>query len=429
MNILTRYPRHRLAAFASLVLALLVMPTVGATQDRHAEQLQRLIRTSIESRPDLLAAKHKEDSLDHAVDAARAWPHATLVYGFAALPVETRLGPQRHKVSLTQTIPWPSSLDASERVVATQRQGAVHMREWLERTIAHEVTLAYWNLWQSRALLALLDDETALLKAQLEKATADLALGGDVARVEEISLTFEEFEEQKVDLRAEVKKAEIALAEATGGEQGVVFVDTLPTSATAAPASSEEPHPLPLIPLSAASARREAAAKARTKGLPSLIVGADFVEIGDAMAGHDGSVPQDSGQDALMFRVGLTLPWDRSTYAAAESQQLEVAQEQDSTAKRVVHQVRRLKQEAEVEEKEASRALAVLRGQLLPRAQRVVEAIEQQSTDGVPLERLWRAKRKVFSLRQREVRLLSRLQRARSLAWLHRGALDAAKAQ
>ena len=80
-------------------------------------ELPRLIQVAIERSPKVSAAKARWQATIEQYPQVTALPDPMFMYGYYMRSVETRVGPQRHRVSFSQAFPYPGTLDAAGEVV------------------------------------------------------------------------------------------------------------------------------------------------------------------------------------------------------------------------------------------------------------------------------------------------------------------------
>ena len=77
------------------------------------EELPVLIEIAIRQNPKIQAERKNWEATIAKYPQAIALPDPMVMYGFYAKSVETRVGPQRHRISISQTVPYPRMLKTS----------------------------------------------------------------------------------------------------------------------------------------------------------------------------------------------------------------------------------------------------------------------------------------------------------------------------
>ena len=117
------------------------------------DPLQEYLTQAAENNPGLQAKYVAfEASLERAA-AVSGLPDPTLSFGYFIKPVETRVGPQRMKFSLSQMFPWFGSLAAKGDAAA-----AVAQANYLQFIDAREKLMSqlksdYYKMWEVQKLI------------------------------------------------------------------------------------------------------------------------------------------------------------------------------------------------------------------------------------------------------------------------------------
>lgn len=264
------------------------------------------------------------------ISRARRLPEPTLTYGFFIRNVETRVGPQRHRLSLQQTFPWPTKLIAGADAASAEARALERRFDAQALAIRRRVAEAYWRLWLIRKTREIQRGQLDVVRGLSESARALVATGrATLADLLQIDLSAARLEDMIEGLGEAERSAEADLIAAIGAPAGTRAPTPGAPPDPALPAESEAAlrqvaldHPL-IESFSLMSEARESAARSQeADGLPSFMVGLDWIETGEArMPGVT-----DSGKDALIVGVGLRVPlWQGSYSEAARAAQAEAA--------------------------------------------------------------------------------------------------------
>lgn len=300
--------------------------------------LDAYLEHAFSNRPELRAGLQRWRASQHRVDTVDELGPLTLSYAFFLRSVETRVGPQRHRAGIKQTIPWPgkaqSQMDTERaRVRVSEHQFSTQLVDtrW-------QVVDAYWANWQVMQHHMLHEQHTEIVRMLAESARSRLETGqARVADVSQADLLLSRTVDDAAESLEDHRRASYALARATG----LNFDDDLPIS-------GEPPDPrLPAEPIEdlIAAARahpniesiralketsnRQASAAAQRRR-PDLTLGLEWIETGGAI---DPQMPE-SGKDPVIASVSISLPiWAGETYASEEQARAEaLAFESDARA-------------------------------------------------------------------------------------------------
>ena len=99
------------------VINIIILIILGVTAGQ-AQTLDDYFRNAAENNPGL-QAKYKEfEAALQKVPQVSTLPDPTFSFGYFISPVETRVGPQQAKFSLTQMFPWFGTLKAQGNAAA-----------------------------------------------------------------------------------------------------------------------------------------------------------------------------------------------------------------------------------------------------------------------------------------------------------------------
>ncbi len=140
-------------------------------------ELPILIQVAVARSPKVKAAKARWQATIEQYPQVTALPDPMFMYGYYIRSVETRVGPQRHRVSFSQTFPYPGTLDAAGDVVkkAIEIQRVKH--EQVIRDLIVELKLSYHELVYLQRAVELTRQNHELVASILTIATARYAEG------------------------------------------------------------------------------------------------------------------------------------------------------------------------------------------------------------------------------------------------------------
>jgi len=284
------------------------------------------VAAALAAHPTLRARYHEWRAAAAEVAVARKLPEPTLTYGWFARSVETRVGPQNHRFSLGQSVPWPGVLRHAADAAAKRARAAERLFEAEALALQARVARAYWELWRARRQRDihrqhrdLLSELGTAVRSRVEVGRASLADASQVdlavSRVDDLISALAAVEaQQSAALVAAVGLERDDAGLPTTSEPGAPGAPGL-TRAELLAAAADHPAAKHLDWL--ASAAESAGHSARSRALPALSVGFDYVQTGAAAA----PATPDDGKDALVLSAGLSIPLWRASYAAAEKRE------------------------------------------------------------------------------------------------------------
>ncbi len=322
--------RHQVTAIvigSMLVLGVLVqMEAHGITQTTPAPEqtdmttlfaetleLPNLIRTAVDRNPKVKAAKARWQATIEQYPQVTALPDPMFMYGYFLRSVETRVGPQRHRISFSQAFPYPGTLDAAGEVVKKAVEIERVKHEQVIRDLIVELKLSYHELAYLQRAVELTQQNHELIAAILAIATTRYAEGkailNDVLKAQSQLAQLE----YDLVLLAELQRVEHA------NINGILSVpSTTPLGATVPVAYEPLDLTLADIEKQALSKRQELRIAAltiekATKGIalaelqtkPMLKFDLMTVETGEALMFD----APGSGKNPFSIGFGVTIPW------------------------------------------------------------------------------------------------------------------------
>lgn len=298
-----------------IIVALVFLGLTGT----NAQSLETYFRIAAENNPGLQAKYKGFEAALQRVPQVSSLPDPTFSFGYFISPVETRLGPQEAKFSLSQMFPWFGTLKAKEDAAALTAEAKFQEFVDARNQLYYKVAAAYYPLYKLNEWKQIEKENIDILKSYKEIATRNFENGKgamvDVLRVDimlkdaSTNLNILNKEEKpllttfnKLLNRSEEEKVTIEINEQT---------DSLPTYIKKDSLMAQHPMLKRLELMRQSSEAAEIAA--RKSGYPKLGLGLDYVAVGERT---DMQVA-DSGQDVIMPMVSVTIPIFRKKYNAA----------------------------------------------------------------------------------------------------------------
>jgi outer membrane protein TolC len=301
--------------FSILVILLL---SQGLTRLTAQPSLERYLQVAAENNPGLKARFSEYMASLERIPQAGSLPDPQVAFAYFIAPVETRMGPQRFRISASQMFPWFGTLQARENVAAQSAKASFEAFEEARAKLFHEVRSNYYTLYFTRRALSITAENLELLSSlsqlartriesgmassldeyRLEMETGDLEnqLARLVDNEELLTVMFNNL--LHVERENPVETPDL-LPET---ELGISMQDALDTIRSVNPQLKGL-----ALEQEALQYREEVAVK---MGKPGFTVGLDYINVG---SGPD----QLPGTDAVVFpMVGISIPLYRSKYKA-----------------------------------------------------------------------------------------------------------------
>jgi outer membrane protein, heavy metal efflux system len=341
--------------------------------------LEDLIRRAIEANPALEAARQRWIAALERAPQQASWPDPRLASKVFLEPVETRVGPQRIGLSLSQRLPWPGKRRVAE-TVAEQLAAAEDARfESRRRALVTEVRELWFQLafleraveivGRNQELVASSEEIVRTRYGAGEAAWADLVRAQlELARLDDRRRSLAD---RRRPLRARLNAALHRSSDAELPLPSLPDEPVLPGDADELRRRLEETNPTLLAHRFEIEVGRSGVEAARIAGRPDLTVGLEYLVTGEARM----SDVEGSGDDPIAALISLDLPLRRERRAAQEreARARERAAQQEFAGERD-----RLFAKLEEERwagREAHRKLALYRRTILPRTEQSLEAV------------------------------------------------------
>ena len=329
--------------------------------------------------PELRALFEEWRAALERVPQVTALPEPTLGYAYYVEQVETRAGPQRHRLMLQQKLPWFGTLRLRGDVAQAEARAAYERLEAARLALGHRVRDAYYELYYLARAIDITRENVQLLE-YVESVARSLyrVKRAEYADVIRTQVELDKLRDQLATLEDTRRPIAARLNAALDRPPGapVPWPKAMPHERLAAAdaevlAWMRESSP-ELEAIEAEIARQGSAVELARKGYyPDFGVGVSYIETGHA-AVHN----SDSGKDPVIVELMVELPIWRSKYAAAERE----ARARLRSARHALA-ARRNALTSDIELalfklRDADRKISLYTGTLLPRAEQGLKATE-----------------------------------------------------
>lgn len=297
--------------------------------------------------PGLEAARQRSLALEARAPQVGSLPDPKFGFSQFLDPVETRVGPQRRKYSLTQAFPWFGTLGAKRHQAEYMAKAAYQDFISAQDMLAERVSHVYFDLFFSNQARQITNNHLELLMALEQVAQRRYATGSmPQTALLQIQLEQARLADSLLTIQARVTSLTSRMNAALNRpETERVYLNTLPYSDSLAMNKSElvqtmfENNPKLAGRNRRLDSFRAAESAARRLAFPTFSFGIDYIQTDESpMPGV-----LDSGKDALALRLGASLPiWRGKTSARireAKAGQLQAKHEIDEYENRLMAQL------------------------------------------------------------------------------------------
>ncbi|MCA1747840.1 MAG: TolC family protein, partial [Bacteroidales bacterium] len=272
------------------------------------ESLSDYQRIAAENNPGLQAKYKEYEAALQKIPQVSSLSDPVFSFGYFLSPVETRVGPQRAKFSLTQMFPWFGTLKAQGDAAALMAEAGYHSFIDARNKLYYRVAAAYYPLYELEKVISIeeknleiLESYRTITNSQYENGNSPMV---DLLRVE---IVLEDARTNLDILREKRKPLATSFNTLLNRDPGVpvevagsVDMETLPGNYRKDSLHAGHPALNALeLKVEATRAAQEAAVK---QGLPKIGAGLDYVIVGEGPLNA-----ADNGKDVLMPMVSVSI--------------------------------------------------------------------------------------------------------------------------
>ncbi len=316
---------HSLSKVFSFILLLTMFISAGAQAQTDTSDnkivlegtLKSYVAYAMDNSPALEAQFERWQGDVYSIAQARRLPDPVISYSYYIKSVETRVGPQKHKVSLKQTFPWPSKLSAGADAAALKANAAKKKFNALAISIKAAVEKFYWSLWVQKEIRKVHEEHVLILDGLSESAGALLMTGKiNLADQQQINLTAARVADLLNVTDEQMHRLESGLKGVMGAPRDtqikilsspLVDRDIIDKTKLL---ESVKNHPYINSYEDLALASEFEAKKEQTSRYPDFTLGVDWIITGDT----SNLAVADSGQDAVIVGLGIAVPLWQGNY-------------------------------------------------------------------------------------------------------------------
>ena len=157
------------------ILLTIILMGISIKGQVWAQTPDSLLQIAVANNQELQALRLSYQAALEKAPQVSQLPNPEVGVGAFILPVETRLGPQRARLSLTQMFPWFGTLQAQEDWALAEAHALFERIAGLELALKYRIDQAYFGLYELTATQKILQESIGLLQALKEVAEAKSA--------------------------------------------------------------------------------------------------------------------------------------------------------------------------------------------------------------------------------------------------------------
>lgn len=302
--------------FNTILIILLTIP------GGFAQTLDDYFKIAAENNPGLQAEYKAFEAAMQKVPQVNTLPDPAFSFGYFISPVETRVGPQRAKFSLSQMFPWFGTLKARGDAATLQAEAKYQAFLDARNRLYFQVAAAWYPLYELNKWKQTEQENIDILESYKTIATTKFENGrGSMVDVLRVDIMLKDAETRLKILNDKEKPLLSTFNNLLNRNEyaPIVVADSL--SIQELPAGISKDSLLNRNPVLAEldlkiKASEASEVVAQKQGLPNVGVGLDYVIVGEP----SGMTSADNGKDVLMPMVSVSIPLFRKKYKAAEQE-------------------------------------------------------------------------------------------------------------
>ena len=297
-----------------IISILLIISSSLFAQDALNQYLELAAKNS----PALKAKFNEYNASLEKIPQVGALPDPQLTFGYFIMPVETKNGPQQAKISFSQMFPWFGTLDNREDVYVSAAKAKYEEFEEAKSNLFFEVKSTYYNLYFIDKGIDITVDNIKILESFKQLALIKIE-AGSASAVDELRVEMElaDLENSLAFLKDKWNTSAVKFNNLINVSNNSkiqipdsLWTDDLKYSKQAVIDSlTMNNHQLKSFDylFQSLESNKQLAEK---NGKPNILLGIDYSAIGNS------GLSSDAGKDALMFKVGISIPLYRKKYSA-----------------------------------------------------------------------------------------------------------------
>src|SRR5690554_5493459 len=298
---------------------VMLLPMLLYSLMSFSQTLDTYFTIAAENNPGLQAAYAEYEAALQKVPQVSTLPDPTFSFGYFVSPVETRVGAQQAKFSLTQMFPWFGTLKAQGDVATLQAEAKFQRFIDTRNKLYLHVAEAYYPLYELQEWIRIEKENINILESYKTIATHNFENGtGTMVDVLRVDIMLKDAQTNLTILEKKKKPLQTTFNNLLNRDtdENVVINDSLPSETL--PDNFRKDFLIAGNPKLRAldlqlQAHEAKEILAQKQGLPKFGIGLDYVIVSERT---DGSVP-DNGKDIFMPMVSMSIPIFRNKYKAS----------------------------------------------------------------------------------------------------------------
>lgn len=350
-------------------------PTLSEVSGNLGEYLAFALANSPETR----AAFERWRAARFSISRAGKLPEPNITFGYFLRSVETKVGPQRYKLGVSQAFPWPGKLSAGQDAARERAKAAALVVDANILAIRQDVAELYWTLWLIGEEHRLKGEHDAVLESLAGAVRGRLQTGAaSLADLNLVDLNMARHHDHRGHHAEGAKRASAKLRAVIGAPSSPEVLLATEAPAHGSPRTSDEAllalvqrHPV-IERFSHLATSEEHLARSRgAERYPRFRVGLDLIGTGES--GVVGTA--DDGKDALVVSAGISVPLWAGTYSDTVSEVRAKGRAHEAMAEAALRRAEGILGQALSNVRNAERRIQLYERTLVPQAEATFQAV------------------------------------------------------
>jgi outer membrane protein, heavy metal efflux system len=384
-----------------LFLMLLLLGSTISFGQANQDDLNAYLNVAAKNNPGLKASFNNYLAAMEKVPQVGSLPDPKIAFTYFAQSVETRVGPQKWKASLSQSFPWFGLLKTKKDVATNMAKAKYEIFENAKSNLFFEVKTVYYNYYYLQRAIAITKENIDILdifkNLSLVKIEAGKATIADELRVE---LELNDLQNQLAllyDTQEVFKNNFNNLLNRNVADDIIIPVDlwqnNLPIEADKLVDSIYNNNHLLKSIDQKIEAFNNQEVLTKKVGLPKFTVGLGFINVAE----NPLSTAKDNGKNAFFPSIGLSIPIYRNKYKAMLKETVLLREGAESEKKEKENKLNTLNKRVLKDYKNSDRRIA-LNAKQARIAKKVLDVLlTSYSTDAKDFEEVLRMERKLLT--------------------------------
>lgn len=291
-----------------------------------AQSLEHYLNLALSNNPQLQALHMRYEIAEEKINQAASIPKTTFGAGYFASEPETRTGPQRFKLSVSQMLPWFGTLKARQDYARSLVETEGLDRLIVERQLALSLAQSYYRLYGYQQKKNIIETAIELFKSYEALALKAVENGSaSVVNVLQLQIEQNKLSEEFLNIQELEKAEEVVFANLLSDDsfEGIQFSEMLeiPLEDLMHEQSRLTVNPEILRYDKLFAAVQQSEIVNQKEAQPSLGLGLDYI----AVQQRSDVLLNENGKDILMPMLKLSVPIFKSKHSSV-AQQLELKQ-------------------------------------------------------------------------------------------------------